>query len=323
MKFLFRCDSSNVIGTGHIYRCINYINSYLNNEDTSLFVCRNFKNNISNFIHEHGHKTILLEYDFEPVLNDYTTWKGVSNDKEILDLHNIIKNENIDCIVFDHYGIDYNIEKEISNMGKKIVVITDIFTFNHYCDTLINYNTNDRLKLLSNSLKPNTEILCGIENVIINKKYKKYKLTDSNTIVKTKSFLNICIMMGGTDPKNYTQKVIENISSQLNNKVLSIVLGKLYLYEEQLIQYLEKNKIQYKIYNNLNVDQLIELYKNIDLCIGCLSVTAFERYFLGVKQICLQIVDNQTSDIFKTIDINELKNINIESYIKYSNTLTC
>ena len=45
MNILIRCDSSNIIGTGHVMRCLNLCEYYPNIKFT--FLCRNFKNNIT------------------------------------------------------------------------------------------------------------------------------------------------------------------------------------------------------------------------------------------------------------------------------------
>ena len=40
MNILVRCDSSNIIGTGHVMRCLNLCEYYPQNRYT--FICRNF-----------------------------------------------------------------------------------------------------------------------------------------------------------------------------------------------------------------------------------------------------------------------------------------
>ena len=61
MNILIRCDSSNIIGTGHVMRCLNLCEYYPENNYT--FVCRRFNKNISEKILNNKHNLILLEYN--------------------------------------------------------------------------------------------------------------------------------------------------------------------------------------------------------------------------------------------------------------------
>ena len=81
MNILIRCDSSNIIGTGHIMRCLNLCAYYLEHKFT--FLCRNFNMNITNKIKESNHNLILLEYNIEPELNNYRSWIGKEYQEEI------------------------------------------------------------------------------------------------------------------------------------------------------------------------------------------------------------------------------------------------
>ena len=86
---------------------------------------------------------ILLDYNIEPKLNKYKTWIGKAEEEELIDILNIVKQNNYDEIIIDHYGIDYNIELNLKQYINKLTVISDIFDYEHYCDEYINYNTDD------------------------------------------------------------------------------------------------------------------------------------------------------------------------------------
>ena len=51
------------------------------------------------------------------------------------------------------------------------------------------------------------------------------------------------------------------------------------------------------------------LYLDIDLCIGSLSITAYERLYMNIPQICLKIVENQNIQQLKEFNICNLDNI--------------
>ena len=304
MDILIRCDSSNIIGTGHVMRCLNLCENNLENNYT--FLCRNFNMNISDKIIEKGHRLILLDYNIEPELEKYNTWIGVKYNEEINDICKILKNDKYDEVIIDHYGIDFILERKIRDYCKKIKVISDIFNYSHYVDEYINYNCDDMVRVRAINLNVDTVYKIGIENLIVNKRFKGKKKIIFNKDVKL-----ICIMMGGSDPFNYTLKVIKEINDiviELGIRVY-VILGKSNSHEETIREYVSDN---YKIERDLNYDDLIELYLKVDLCIGSLSVTAYERLLLGVPQICLKIVDNQNiqnREEFNICKIDNLRNL--------------
>jgi len=175
MNVLVRCDSSNIIGTGHVMRCLNYCDNMKNNCINFVFLCRNFRNNISGKIVERGYKLILLEYTKEPELNNYKSWLGVEEKDEIRDLRKL-KND-YDEIIIDHYGIDFKIEKEIKY--KKITIINELY-FRHYCDVYINFMCEDMKKARRLNLKGETVYRIGMENLIITAFFKKMFIFHEN-----------------------------------------------------------------------------------------------------------------------------------------------
>lgn len=298
MNILIRCDSSNIIGTGHVMRCLNLCEYYPENNYT--FLCKEFNNNITSKIKER-YNLLLYKYKIEPSIVDYKTWLGCSTNEEIQILHSVLKDNNYDEIIIDHYGIDYVIEKELIKYCKKITVISDIFEYKHFCNVFINYNTDNEIELKKININPNTIIKCGIANIIINNKFRNVKKT-----VFRERIEKICIMMGGSDPRNYTLSIIKKIGELevFKNLEIYIIIGKSNIYYEIITEYCGKYR-NIKLYYDINYDDLIKIYLDIDLCIGSLSITAYERLYMNVPQICMKIVDNQNIQNLKEFNICE------------------
>lgn len=294
-------------------RCLNYCEYYPMNQFT--FLCKNFPYNISDKILKNGHQLVLVDYDIEPCINNLKTWIGTSTVNEINIIKDVNKNNYYDMIIIDHYGIDYEIEQQLSNFYKKIIIINDLFEFKHYCDEFINYNSNDLIKMNEINLKPNTKILCGTDNIIINKKFSQFK--KQNLIYPIKK---ICIMLGGSDPNNFTLQIIKELDDYFKNLNLfiNIVIGKSNSNYESILKFI-KDKNYYRTLFDLNYDELIQLYLDIDLCIGSLSITSYERLYMNVKQICIKIVENQNyvenNEHFNITNIDNIK----EVFLKISN----
>ena len=324
MNIIIRCDSSNIIGTGHVMRCLNLCEYYPQHNFT--FVCKNFPNNISDKILNLGHKLILQDYFIKPEINKYNTWLGINYIYETNNFIDIIANKIYDIVIFDHYGIDYILETKVRNYCNKVIVISDIFDNFHYCDIFINYNCDCLEKVQNINKNDKTIYKIGLNNIIINKHFlnsaKKEKYNDN--------IKNIIINMGGADPNNYTLQVLQCINDLIikNNININIIIGKSNTNLDIITKYIsditQNNNIVnninsiLNIYYDVNFTKLINLYLESDLVIGSLSITAYERLFLKVPQICIKIVENQLIQQLENFNIVEIKNLH-DKLIKYKN----
>jgi spore coat polysaccharide biosynthesis predicted glycosyltransferase SpsG len=280
--------------------------------------------NIIQKIKDANHELILLDYNIEPIINDYKTWIGKKYDEEINEFCNILQNNKYDNILIDHYGIDYILENEVKKYCKKIIVISDIFDYTHNCDIFINYNCNDIDKVQTINLNENTIYKIGVENIIINKKFIDGSKKESfNDKIK-----NITINMGGCDPQNYILQLLEITYDYIirNNIKVNIIIGKSNNNIDLIKKFIKNNYYikfhndlsikdtilhDYKIYFDINYDELIDLHINSDLVIGSLSITAYERLFLNIPQISVKIVENQLIqqlDEFNIVSLDNLMN---------------
>ncbi|MCH5337007.1 MAG: UDP-2,4-diacetamido-2,4,6-trideoxy-beta-L-altropyranose hydrolase, partial [Campylobacter sp.] len=115
MKVLFRSDSSSEIGFGHIKRDLIFAKQY---EDVS-FACLDLEGSL---IDELPYPVYELESE------------------SIYELINLIKDENFEFLIIDHYGINADDEKLIKyETGVKILSFDDEIK-PHNCDILLNVN---------------------------------------------------------------------------------------------------------------------------------------------------------------------------------------
>jgi len=313
MNILIRCDSSNIIGTGHVMRCLNLASYYPQYKFT--FVCRNFNMNISEKIKENKHMLVLLDYNIEPQINNYVSWLGKDYNEEKSEILDIIKKIQYDIIIIDHYGVDCKLERELTNFCDKVVVISDIFDFKHYCHLFINYNCDDLQKVKMVNLNEETTYKIGAKNIIINKKFIESKKKQHFN----KSIQIITINMGGSDPQNFILKTLQIINDFVikNSIIVNVVIGKSNSNTCSIKDFVGNNQ-NYNLLYDLNYDDLIDLYIKSDLSIGSLSITAYERLHLNIPQICLKIIDNQLIQELDEFHITKLDGL-MKKILEYNN----
>jgi len=115
-RIFIRADGSAKIGLGHLVRC-NALAFMLKNDFQIFFVCKEIPDEIFTEITNNGFQVLTIdsEKDFFKILS---------------------KNE---IVVIDHYGLGTNYQKQIKELGCKLVCIDDLHDKEFYADVIINH----------------------------------------------------------------------------------------------------------------------------------------------------------------------------------------
>ena len=253
MNIVFRVDSSNIIGTGHVYRCLNLAYQY--KENNISFICKNHNYNLNSKISENYKVYELTLNNKENITLDINTWLGESQIEDVNKTIEVIKNNNllIDWLIIDHYGIDKIWEIEISKYIKNICVIDDFTNRYHNCNILLNQQITLEEGLLKykNIINDDCKLYCGNDYLLLHPKYFNYINFEKKFQNKIK---RINIFMGGADNDNITEKIIDICNNYNINNIekinYDIIIGSANKNYENI-----KNKVDqlnnFNIYYNL------------------------------------------------------------------------
>ena len=106
---------------------------------------------------------------------------------------------------------------------------------------------------------------------------------------------NILITFGGTDPNDFTQKVLDSILQTNYDGRINVILGLGYDGLEKLIEKYESNKA-IQIYRN--VSNISEFMFKADIIFTSAGRTMYEICSLGVPTICLCQNERELSHVF-------------------------
>ena len=194
---IFRADSSDKIGSGHIFRCINLAKNLKKKDNRILFICQNLKGNFINYIKKNKFKVIInRNVSKEKKIH---SWSKKNQIKDVNFLIN--KEKKIDLVILDHYGLGSTWRKKIRPFCKKIFLIDDFDRNKEFCDFYLNHN---EYRLKNNFKKPKIN-LCGINYLLTGNNLKFIKK-------KIKIKKNIFFYMGSVDSKNITFKFVKLIN---------------------------------------------------------------------------------------------------------------
>ena len=77
---VFRSDSSNVIGTGHIMRCLRLAKRLRNFGKNCFFICSNLKGNLNEQIHKNGFQVRIIKKPKKGYLKNGLRFRGMKID---------------------------------------------------------------------------------------------------------------------------------------------------------------------------------------------------------------------------------------------------
>jgi len=328
MTFIFRCDSAEFIGSGHIRRCLHIAKELKERGADSIFICNSFEGNINkeiknNFeVLELPKKNIELKKKkfYRQNINQlYKDWLGCDEEEDAINTINLIlrkKNITIDFIIVDHYSLGEIWEKKIKNDLKKInenlkiFVIDDLFNRKHYCEILLNQNyyNNYILDKYKNILEINSQLLLGPNYALLGSEY----FGINNLTIQRNQIKRILVYLGGVENQIHNQ-VIESISQ---DKFSDITFD--YIISEESKYYSYLKKIEKKI-DNLYVhntkETLAGFILRADLFIGAGGSTSLERLCLGIPSITIILTNNQKEISENLYNDNYIKLIGSENLI--------
>ena len=127
-KLLIRTDASNIIGVGHLMRCITLANEAHKKGWCICFVLRDPDDCVTNLIREAGHEVrILTTTNVQQTIKakrlSHDDWLPVYQEVDASETLEIISDFKPDWIVVDHYALDATWHDAVKpNFGKIMVI---------------------------------------------------------------------------------------------------------------------------------------------------------------------------------------------------------
>lgn len=295
MKVVFRVDASVTIGSGHVMRCLALAEALAENGAEVSFISRKHQGNLNSFIEARHFKTFELpvpqfqqSYDEK---NHYASWLGVAWQYDSEQTSAILKQINADCIIVDHYALDFRWENIVKKYCNNVVVIDDLANRAHDCHMLIDQTLGRVQTDYANLVSESCSLLLGVDYALLRREFaiwRDYSLSSRHSPALKK----ILVSLGGVDKNNMTSEIMGALN-QLNLSIdmLTIVMGKHSPHAPEVASLSKEMSYKTKVLSG--VENMAELMAKSDLVIGAAGSSSWERSCLGVPSIALVIADNQ------------------------------
>jgi UDP-2,4-diacetamido-2,4,6-trideoxy-beta-L-altropyranose hydrolase len=293
MRIVFRTDSSLLMGSGHLIRCLTLANELRVRGVEIIFITREHPGHLIDKLDEAGYCVCrLLAPQPQGLIgaDDYAGWLGVSVEQDVAETLAILRQYNIDLLVVDHYGLDAYWEKLIRPSVNRILVIDDIANREHDCDLLLDQNyfgENTALRYL-NLVPDSCKCLLGPRYALLRPEY-----SESHKIlpVHTGQIKRVLVFFGSVDPSDQTGKVVAALSCpSLAHLIVDVVIGANYSNLEAIEALIAKRP---NTMLHQDLPSLSTIMASVDLVIGAGGSTTWERLCLGKPSLVISIAENQ------------------------------
>lgn len=289
MDIVFRTDASVNIGSGHVMRCLVLAKVLMNKGHNVTFFTRPQKGDFVDYIKQQNIQVVELKR-FDNVIipkanNDYKAWLQATWLDDANDC--IEKADTTDLVIVDHYGINKEWEKHVSqSLNCKIFIIDDLIR-EHYADLILD-QTFGRQRYEYISTANNIKVLTGSHYSLLDPRYNELR-----TLAEQKRNIipqyRILVTMGAIDTPNVTLKIMKVLTAIPNTNV-TVLLSPRAPHYESVSLYCKKNPHITHIDFSENVASLMLEH---DIAIGAPGSTSWERACLGLPSIIIPIADNQ------------------------------
>ena len=252
-KIIFHIIASNKVGFGHAYRSFNIANLLIQKYKIFFLVKKNHLKNIKYF-NKKNYKIFT-----------YTNIDGINDILKI----------KFDIIVNDKLDNSINYMRLLTKYNVKIINIEDYGSGLNLSDIRIN-ELGDLRENISKSTFYGYKYFLLRNEFLVQKKY-----------VFKKKIKNILLTFGGTDPSNYTLKILKEITYLIDKSLrIRIVVGPGYLKKKSLLNYIKKNNlINVEYFDSTGL--IANLMSSADLAICSNGRTLIELAYMRVPSITI------------------------------------
>ncbi|MCK9410487.1 MAG: UDP-2,4-diacetamido-2,4,6-trideoxy-beta-L-altropyranose hydrolase [Bacteroidetes bacterium] len=280
MNILFRCDGSVEVGMGHVVRCLALAEELQSAHNCVItFAVRTSVLGIEKIARSFQ---VIIPPDQSGEFN-YEQW-----------LIESITRTNASILILDvRDNLSGEAVRQIKTVtGVKVVTIDD--PENKRCEAdLALYPPVPQVKLMDWSGFQGM-LLSGWEYVILRREFLQPHTKIKNIVP------NILLSMGGTDPNNITGFVVNCLKKLRGNFTATIIKGKGFRFNNELLQSLESSSLQYHLLTE--PDNIAQAMANSDFAVISFGQTAYELAALRIPAIylCLTPDHHASAQIFES-----------------------
>ena len=275
---IIRADAGVAMGTGHVMRMIALAQAWQDKGGVVLFLCAEITPSLKERIE--SERFSLRKVDaVAGSSEDLHVTRSVIADYE----------DKLVSVAVDGYQFNADFQLGLKNAGARLLVMDDYGHASFYhADVVLNQNITASEAMYANR-SSHTRLLLGTQFTLLRREFLKYRGLWREVSPPPRKVL---VTLGGTDPGNFTQKIIEVLAEE--NLHVKAVVGGSNPHLESLRQCVERIRNKPACIELLvNPRDMPELIYSADLAFAAGGSTVWELFFLGLPSVLFKTTDNQ------------------------------
>ncbi len=262
---IIRADANEIIGTGHVMRCLSIARTFADRGKEVKFVTADHKGD--GLIHSKGFETVCLNSKYD-----------VMNEENIVP---VIMEYAPSLVLVDSYYATQDYMHTLSTLSRT-AYLDDLNAEVWDVDYLINYNIFGTVIDYSGYNNSRVSLLLGPKFAPLRPEF----VNAPKHIIKPVT--DVMVSAGGSDPEKITEKIMESICSKYMDICFHFIVG-------ALNPRLDKIKSLVKPNMNLHINEqnMSGLMHKCDIAISAAGSTLYELCACGTPTITYTLADNQ------------------------------
>lgn len=288
MRVAFRVDSSILIGSGHIMRCLVLADTLRRRGDETIFLSKDLPGNLIELVRASGHETKSLSASAPNGEFD-------SDEDARQSLVAVAGGRQLDWTVVDHYRIDERWEGAIRKCSRRVLVVDDLADRRHACDVLLDpgYYEGDNRRY-DGLVPPGCVLLQGPRFTLL-----RPEILEARRRARPRdgTVRRILLFFGGSDPTNQTSLALAGLRRVTPSRIsVDVVIGSSNPYAGEISRLCQLVK---GAQLHVQTENMALLMEAADLSFGAGGVAAWERCAVRLPSIVTVVAPNQSESMRK------------------------
>jgi UDP-2,4-diacetamido-2,4,6-trideoxy-beta-L-altropyranose hydrolase len=276
-RVAIRADASVAIGSGHVARCAALAEALRARGAEVVFVCRRQDGDMIAWLR-------AARFEVRPIAPSGDDWRADADASGAA-----LAGARVDWLIVDHYQLDARWERALRGRAGRVMVIDDLADRDHDADLLLDQNIHpDAARRYDGRLAAHCRRLLGPDYALLRTEFARAR---GQLRTRDGGVQRILCFFGGADAGNETAKALAALASLARpGLAVDVVLGAANPHRHDLArQYAGADWLRLRV----QVDNMAELMRSADLCIGAGGSATWERCCLGLPALLIAVADNQ------------------------------
>lgn len=282
MRVWVRVDASQVIGSGHVMRCLTLAACLAERGAEVVFACRELPGHLLERI-AGQFSVVRLPAQYAGEAAALSPETPVPTQADLTALQEQLAGRVFDWCVLDHYGLDVEWERQATTFARYLLVIDDLRTRSHCCDVLLDQNFHGGAEAYGGAVQ---QRLFGPHYALLRPEFAQHRAVPRPAVTGATPRL-LLFFGGGATGAHLLQVLPELADLDVAIDVLSSAANATLLSLPERLQSDERIRL------HIDSREVAAVMQGCDLYLGAGGSITWERACLGLPGIVAAVSDNQ------------------------------